>query len=571
MSATWDAQELLEATREAARSRFQGEYAYGRLPPHAYGVKTVGVFHPNPMTKRFGGAIFQGEPSDVHVRFSVMGGGNAGLDHGPNNLGLAVRFPGDRDLLAVNTALFPVKNPAQFPDFLEQVLGDPQTTWGPVEQFLKENSESIMATIAFGRSRRRGRPASFAEATYHGAHAFWLALAEESGSELLARYRWQPAAGDRAGHSWADAQRVLREELVERLDTAGEVRFTLVLEVAGAAQHADDPREFWPETLERLIAGELVVKEVDPSGEDLAFRADQPPTGWRPDPCDKVMEARAEVYALATSDAPRGPDGGGGRSAGVARRAMRPTPWAWREDTAPFSTLDRPDWPAAFVVEQVTDKDFTIPSEAGFQYNSPTGRTISVTGATLPNTDFTSIPRYISWLVSRHGRHTPAALVHDQLVVRDMSFAKRQDADRCFVEMMDALQVAPVLSRVMWAAACLATRWSGPLRAKLGVVAWGLTAAAGIATLVVGIVTATVWIVVVALLLPLVGALFWGRQFTAGVVGGYALPVIAIPTLAAVVGYSAYWLVETAVRLVRRLRHPKADVELAAPIGFQGR
>ena len=35
-----------------------------------------------------------------------------------------------------------------------------------------------------------------------------------------------------------------------------------MLEVATYAQHADDPSEFWPETLERMVAGELALTDV---------------------------------------------------------------------------------------------------------------------------------------------------------------------------------------------------------------------------------------------------------------------------------------------------------------------
>jgi hypothetical protein len=246
--------------------------------------------------------------------------------------------------------------------------------------------------------------------------------------------------------------------------------------------------------------------------------------------------------------------------------------WTWCKETVPFSALKEANQPAAFVVEQVSDKDFAIPMGAGFQYNPSDGsQPILVTRTTLETTDFASIPRYMSWLVSRHGRHTPAALVHDRLVVDKMPFEQRKRADRCFLVMLDSLQVPPVLSRVMWAAVSLATRLHGPAVAKAGMAAWAVTAVAGIATFVAGLVTATPWMIVLALLLPLVASLFWGRQFAAGVIAGYALPVVAVPAIGSLLGYWLYWLIETTVRLVRqRLRH-NAGTELTSPIGYQGR
>src|SRR5215213_7385289 len=100
--------------------------------------------------------------------------------------------------------------------------------------------------------------------------------------------------------------------------------------------------------------------------------------------------------------------------------------WTWVTDTAPFSQLDDVQVPASFVVEQITDKEFRIPAGLGFQYNpSHDGAVIRVTPESLPTTDFASIPRYMAWFVSRHGRHTPAAFVHDQLVTPGMPFEDR--------------------------------------------------------------------------------------------------------------------------------------------------
>jgi hypothetical protein len=250
---------------------------------------------------------------------------------------------------------------------------------------------------------------------------------------------------------------------------------------------------------------------------------------------------------------------------------MRKSTWRWCRETAPFSALGDPSTPAAFVVEQITDKDFAIAKDAGFQYNPVDGPPIEVTRATLAKTDFASIPRFMSWLVSRHGRHTPAALVHDRLVVDGMPFEERQRADRCFVDMLDSLQVPPVLSRVMWSAVSLATRLKGPVLAKAGIVAWAVTAAAGIAMLATGLAAVTPWMIALSFVLPLVGSLLWGRQFTAGVVAGYALPVVAVPAVSALVGYWLYWVIETAARLVRQQFRHNADRELTTPIGYQGR
>jgi hypothetical protein len=36
---------------------------------------------------------------------------------------------------------------------------------------------------------------------------------------------------------------------------------------------------------------------------------------------------------------------------------------------------------------------------------------------TLPFTDLTSVPQPLCWLVGQYGSHTPAAPIHDRLIV----------------------------------------------------------------------------------------------------------------------------------------------------------
>jgi len=246
-------------------------------------------------------------------------------------------------------------------------------------------------------------------------------------------------------------------------------------------------------------------------------------------------------------------------------------PWTWLRATAPFSALNEPGTPASFVFEQISDKDFRIPEGLGFQYNPAGDEAIKVTRDSLPATDFASIPRYMSWFVSRYGRHTPAALVHDQLVTDGMEFEARKRADRVFLQMLDDLDVPPVQSRVMWTAVTLATRLHGPLAAKAGTAVWAVAAAAGIGFLVWGLVTLTLWIIVAALAGPAIAALLWGGQRSAGLIAGYALPVIAVPALASLVGYWIYWVIEKGVKVVRQRKPENRGEPLPEPASYQGR
>lgn len=219
----------------------------------------------------------------------------------------------------------------------------------------------------------------------------------------------------------------------------------------------------------------------------------------------------------------------------------------------PFFAVD--DSRPRFVLEQIDDDVFYVTTP--FVYCPEASRKrVDVNSDTLPTTDLASIPWFASWFVSRHGRHTPAALLHDCLVHdarRRGDHAARAQADLEFRNALDELQVPPVRGRVMWAAVTFATRWGTGWLLRAGLALWLLAALAGTFAFVFGAMAGRPWTMVAAALGPVVGAVLWGRQYVAGVVGSYALLVIALPTIACIVAYSVYWLVEQAVRLGRRV------------------
>ena len=69
----------------------------------------------------------------------------------------------------------------------------------------------------------------------------------------------------------------------------------------------------------------------------------------------------------------------------------------------------------------------------------------------------------------------------------------------------------------------------------------------------VGIASANALAIAIAVVGPFVGAILWGRQYWAGVIAGYAVWLVAVPSLASLIGFAAYWLVEQAVRLIRKV------------------
>lgn len=229
--------------------------------------------------------------------------------------------------------------------------------------------------------------------------------------------------------------------------------------------------------------------------------------------------------------------------------------FSWLVDTTPF-TDSTGTVPARFTLEQVDDNQFRLVDS--FQYTTVDRQVIQVTPKGLGPTDLASIPRALAWFAGRTGRHTPAALVHDQLVSDGMTSRDRMAADREFRDAMDALDVPRVRSRVMWSAVAMATRMGMRPWGLAGIVAWVLAAISGIGTLVFGLATRDPLIVLGAVSAPMLAAGLWGRQYSAGVIGGYALWLVAIPTGAAFFAYYlVYWPIEQLVRFGRRALSPR--------------
>lgn len=243
--------------------------------------------------------------------------------------------------------------------------------------------------------------------------------------------------------------------------------------------------------------------------------------------------------------------------------------WSWTTQTGRFSAVGQPGQPAHFAVEQIGDTTFRVLPDAGFEY-APRGGgpPVAVTSVSLPDTDLASIPVFMSWFASRYGRHTPAALVHDQLVVGGMAAVERRAADDLFLEMMEELDVPPVRRSVLWSGVTFATRFSSGWTARLLTVVWLLAAIAGMAGLVAGVATSHPWWCVAALLAPIPAALLWGPSRRAGVVGGLALPAVAGPALAAYVGYLAYWVVEEGYRRLRTVPPSRDVADEPTPVTF---
>jgi hypothetical protein len=185
-------------------------------------------------------------------------------------------------------------------------------------------------------------------------------------------------------------------------------------------------------------------------------------------------------------------------------------------------------------------------------------------GATFDSSDLASVPRFLRWFENSYGRHTPAALIHDNLIGnKPNSGALGSDtaSDRFFRYMLASVGVPFFKRWIMWAAVAFRTRWAVGGWRRLTLVVWVILAAAGIAALawaIVAIVTGSDgpgdlnrWALLgISLAAPVLAGALWGRQWGASLVTAVAAPFVLPPMAIAAVGYFLYWILERVARLV---------------------
>ena len=172
-------------------------------------------------------------------------------------------------------------------------------------------------------------------------------------------------------------------------------------------------------------------------------------------------------------------------------------------------------------------------------------------------TDLASVPRFLTWLVPRYGRHTLAALLHDNL--QEDKTVTSAEADEIFRDAMGDTGVPLARRWLMWSAVALRTQWNLGGPRKAGVFAWVVTFA--LAALVVwpavafNLAAAPGWrslgvaaaAVVLAAAVPVALSWLWGRLWRIGAFGGLALLFFTVQIVLVLVALGLYFAVEWAV------------------------
>lgn len=203
-------------------------------------------------------------------------------------------------------------------------------------------------------------------------------------------------------------------------------------------------------------------------------------------------------------------------------------------------------------------------------------RARTVTHLDLPSTDLASVPGPLRWFSNAYGPHTPAALIHDWLIpggddpdsiTNSRPKISEEHTDRYFRYMLGSVGVPLFKRQIMWSAVALRTRFSSPLWWKKWLVAiWAITSALGITAFVASIVS-KIWLsgtvlgidatalLIASLIAPFIASLFWGRQYTAGIVAALTAPWLLPAVVFVGVGWLGYrGLEETLGRIDRFIR-----------------
>jgi hypothetical protein len=111
-------------------------------------------------------------------------------------------------------------------------------------------------------------------------------------------------------------------------------------------------------------------------------------------------------------------------------------------------------------LEQIDRNRFNL--LAGFSYTDPKGRKHTVEPKLVGKSDLSSVPWFLWWFIASYGRHTAAALLHDQLI----DAIDRRYADWVFRSALKESGTPFFRRWLMWTAVSLETTFRTAFRPK---------------------------------------------------------------------------------------------------------
>jgi catalase len=288
-----DPETLVDAIGKAA-----GSYP-GHRAAHGKGVVLSGTFTPSPRARELTRAAhMQADPVRVTVRFS-NGGANPESNDAEvgDGRGMAVKFylpdGSTSDIVGLSIPVFFVRTPEEF---LEFTLARAES-FEKVGEFIGSHPATAAALQLIVPALVP--PRSYATVAYNSIHAFELVDAD--GRERSVRWRLVPEAGvemlpeeERAS---ADPD-FLQDEILERVP----VRFTLVARLGAEDAVTDDPTVPWPEDLETVEMGVLVLTGPETEreqGDDVMVMDPTRVTDGIELSDDPILHVRSHAYSVS--------------------------------------------------------------------------------------------------------------------------------------------------------------------------------------------------------------------------------------------------------------------------------
>ena len=302
----------------------------GRRPVHTIGIGVKGEFVASDVARAYCIAEhFNGKPVRVSVRFSNGLGGVKQHDGWSDVRGMATRFhiSGERgsDLIATTLGEFFVRHVDDFFEFSKiakrekyerrpwwRKVGDllqlkipprnpyPNETESVDEGALRYANRHRFAQLGIFQVGLIGAPESYARASYHAVHTFWVTGPD--GVRRPVRFSWQPVAGVRNTDPKAvPHEKYLFDELRDRLQR-WPARFMLMMTIGEEGDALDDPTKPWPGTRIRVAMGTLTLIKVsedqEADGERISFNPCRLAPGIEVSN-DPILEARLGAYEVS--------------------------------------------------------------------------------------------------------------------------------------------------------------------------------------------------------------------------------------------------------------------------------
>ena len=304
----------------------------GKRPVHTIGMGVKGEFVASDVARTYCIAEhFKGQTIRVSVRFSNGLGGLEQHDGWSDVRGMAARFHlrdgTGSDLIATTLGEFFVGNVDDFFEFSKiakrekyerrpwwRKVGDllqlkvprrdpyPNETKNVDEGALRYANRHRFAQLGIFQVGLIGAPESYARASYHAVHTFWVTA--PGGVRRPVRFSWQPVAGVRNTElkkAEVPRDKYLFEELKSRL-RRWPARFMLMMTIGEADDALDDPTKPWPGTRIRVVMGTLtlikVAEDQDADGERISFNPCRLAPGIEVSG-DPILEARLGAYEVS--------------------------------------------------------------------------------------------------------------------------------------------------------------------------------------------------------------------------------------------------------------------------------